>query len=165
MTLEELEARISRLEDIEAIKKLTASFGYLIDAKDWKAVANLFVENAIADFGPFEQYQGKADIHRFYRDVLPPQLSVTVHMLHNPIIEVKGGNARGEWNYEVSATQAPTNEAMWIAGKFENEYVKVNGEWKLKKCVARPYYITSFEEGWAKANYADTPYHEGWVKK
>jgi len=35
MTLEKLQARICYLEDVEAIKKLTASFGYLIDAKDW----------------------------------------------------------------------------------------------------------------------------------
>ena len=45
MTLEELEARVLRLEDIEEIKKLMAAFCYADDAIDVPEIIKLFAVN------------------------------------------------------------------------------------------------------------------------
>ena len=147
---EELEARIRRLEDIEAIKKLKATFAYLIDTGDWQGAANLFTEDAILDSGALGHCEGKAEIAKFLRDNLPQIFSFTVHMYHNPVIEVKGGKATGEWYYKVPATHASTNRALWVVGKYEDEYVKVGGEWKFKTWVSKTCFATPYDEGWVK---------------
>jgi len=150
MAEEELEARIRRLQDIEAIKKLKATFAYLIDTGDWQGVANLFTEEAVLDSGPLGHCEGRAEIAKFFRDDIPQTFSFTVHMYHNPVIEVKGDKATGEWYYKVPATHASTNRALWIVGKYEEEYTKVEGEWKFKAFASKSYFVTPYDEGWVK---------------
>lgn len=153
MAIEELEARIRLLEDIEAIKKLKATYGYLADALNWQGMVNLFTDDAIADFGPMGRYEGKEELTKCLRDIAFPASPFTVHMFHNPIIEVRGEKATGEWYFEVPATHAPPNRvarAAWMAGKYEEQYVKVGGEWKFKMIVAKVYYDTPYDEGWVK---------------
>ncbi|MFC1956890.1 nuclear transport factor 2 family protein [Chloroflexota bacterium] len=153
MTLEELEARIKLLEDTEAISKMTSKFAYFIDAQNWQAAADLFIEDAEFDTG-LGIYQGKNDITRFLREVLPSSFSFTVHMIHNPVIEVEGVNASGEWYLEVPVTQVPSNRALWAAAKYEATYIKIDREWKFKTLASRIYYITPFDEGWAQTKMA-----------
>jgi len=149
MTLEELEARIKILEDIEAIKKLTSTFSYFTDAENWQAAVNLFTEDAVIESAG-GKHKGTAEITKAFRDDTPKAYSFMMHMCHNPLIEVKGEKASGEWNVELPATHAPTNRALWIAVKWEFEYVKVGGEWKIKKLISKPYYFTPYDEGWVK---------------
>ena len=151
MTFESLAARIALLEDIEAIKKAQARFLYLIDDEDWQGVASMFMEPAVLDLGPSGCYRGREEIAKFYRE-LPQSLPLMVHMSHNPIVEVKGDNATGEWYYEVPATDAVANRAMWMVGKFEVEFAKINGEWKIKTWLAKCIYKTPYDEGWVKTN-------------
>jgi len=150
MTLEELEARIGLLEDTEAIKKLQATFCYANDSFDWQRTVDLFTADAVAEYGPFGNYKGKEEITKFCRDMLPKSISFLEHMLHNSIIEVKGNTATGVWYFETPVTQAPTPRAMWIAGKYNAEYVKIDGQWKFKKLAVEFYYITPYEDGWVK---------------
>lgn len=150
MTSEELEARITILEDIEAIKKHQHMFVYMIDDRDWQGVVNLFTEDAVLDLGPFGRYEGKAEITKFYNEIFPATYSFMAHMLHNPIIDVKGDKATGEWHSEMSGTYAPTDRAVWVAGKCKIEYVKAIGEWKFKTIKVTIYYNTPYDEGWVK---------------
>lgn len=73
-----------------------------------------------------------------------------MHMCHNPVIEVNGDKAKGEWYFDGPITHAPTNRALWMAGKYEDEYVKVQGEWKFNKLICKIYYRTPYDEGWVK---------------
>jgi hypothetical protein len=161
MTQGNLEARIKRLEDIEDIKKLRAAFCYAMDSGDWEGVTSLFTEDGIADMGTYGRCSGRAKIAEFAREILPSSLSFMVHMCHNPIIEVEGDEASGLWYFDLPATYTPvreavgvigppTSRAMWIAGRFEDEYVRVDGEWKFKTFVAKIYYETPFDEGWVR---------------
>lgn len=150
MSLEELEARIEILEDIEAIKKLQATFCYVNDSFDWQRTVNLFADDAVAEYGPFGHYQGKEEIAQFCRDKLPKGISFLQHMLHNPVIEVRGNTATSVWYFETPVTQAPKPKAMWIAGKYNAEYAKINSEWKFKRLAVEFYYITPYEDGWVK---------------
>jgi ketosteroid isomerase-like protein len=151
VTLGSLEMRIALLEDIEAVRKVQARFLYLIDEEDWQGVANMFTESAILDLGPSGSYRGKEEIAKFYRD-LPKSVPLQVHMSHNPIVEIKGDNATGEWYFEVPATDAVANKAMWIVGKFEVDFMRVDGEWKIQRWLAKCIYKTPYDEGWVKNN-------------
>jgi hypothetical protein len=150
MSQEGLEARITVLEDIEAIKKLKYQYAHLVDTRNWQDFAMLATEDAIWDFGDLGVYKGREEIIHFTRDIILKTYSFMMHMFHNPIIEVRGNEASGQWYFEVPATDATKNRAVWISGKYEEEYLKVNGTWKFRKVVGKIYFITPYDEGWVK---------------
>ena len=70
-TLEELQARIQRLDDTKQIEKLQRIYGYYRDYGDWEKVVDLWSDNAdsieVADHGV---YKGKAGVRRYYIDLI-----------------------------------------------------------------------------------------------
>ena len=153
---ESLEVRVQRLEDAEAVYRLGINYVGSIDSGDWKAVADMFTDDAVAGFGLFGHVEGIKAITEFFRDVVPPNLPYKIHKLHNPIIDVSGDTAKAQWHYEVAATSAPSNRAIWIAGRYTVECVKVKGEWKFKVFEAKDFYVTPYDQGWVKnSQYVD----------
>ena len=157
MTLEELEARIKVLEDIEAIKKLRATYCYLCDAglgdqRNRNELISHFTQNARVDFGfgPESQFEGRDGLEIFFGTVVPSAVTFSMHMVHDPIIEVKGDRATGKWYYEAPTTDVTTGKAQWMAGTYEEEYVREKGEWKFAFIGTKWNYITPYDEGWAK---------------
>lgn len=157
MTLEELAARIRVLEDIEEIKKLKARYCYLCDAGlgDERVCDELlshFSDRAKVDFGlgPTSQFEGKEGLKIFFGKVVPETLSFCMHMVHNPIIDVHGDRATGKWYYEVPTTNRASGGAEWMAGTYEEEYVRENGRWKFAFIRTRWKFITPYDEGWAR---------------
>lgn len=142
-----LEQRVATLEAIQDITVLRADYCYYADNGDYQKEGALFTDDAVCDFGPFGFYNGKAEITKFFQD-LPSGMKMTMHMVHNQKVQVTGDTATGEWYYEVPYTTT-ANQAGWIAGKYTEQYVKVNGEWKFKKVTADWYWNTPYEKGWA----------------
>jgi len=157
VTLEELEARIKVLEDIEAIRKLRAQYCYNVDAERLEELLSLFTDDARVDFGLFGTYEGNEGLTTFFRDVVAASLSFCQHMAHNPIIEVQGEKATGRWYFEVPSTMRGTDTAVWIAGTYEEKYVKERGEWRFNFIKANFNYMTPYEEGWAKTPFWSLP--------
>jgi len=71
------------------------------------------------------------------------------HMLA-PIIEVEGDDATGTWYLLVNQTdRTPQGEVpVWIQDKYENEYVRVGGEWKFSHLRFKFTFYTPYEDGW-----------------
>ena len=155
--MEELEARVKVLEDIEEIRKLKATYCYLCDAglgdegiRD-KLISH-FTEDARVDFGlgVASMFEGKDGLETFFGQVVPAAVSFCMHMVHDPIIEVRGDRATGKWYYEAPTTDASTNRAQWMAGTYEEEYVRESGKWKFAYIKTTWKYISPYDEGWAK---------------
>ena len=70
-TLEELQARITRLSDIKEIERLQKIYGYYQDYGEWQKIVDLFTDDGPsveeADWGV---YMGKAGIRRYFVDLL-----------------------------------------------------------------------------------------------
>jgi hypothetical protein len=157
MNLEELEARIRVLEDIEAIRKLKATYCYLCDAglsdpNNRRELISHFIRDAKVDFGfgPESQFQGPEGLEVFFGAVVPSAITFSMHMIHDPIIEVDGDRATGKWYYEAPTTDTSTGKAQWMAGIYQEQYVRENGEWKFSSIETKWNYITPYDEGWAK---------------
>jgi hypothetical protein len=155
--MEELEARIRVLEDIEAIRKLKATYCYLCDAglddeKNLNELLSHFSDKAKVDFGltPDSKWEGQEGLRVFLGQVVPGAVSFCMHMVHNPIIEVNGDTATGKWYYEAPTTDTSSNRAQWMAGAYLEEYVRENGEWKISFIRTEWNYISPYDEGWAK---------------
>jgi len=156
LALTALEQRVATLEDIQAITELRSDYCFYADTGDWQKIGGLFTDDAGVDFGPFGVYNGKTEITEFFRDRIPQSMNFTMHMVHNPKIHVTGDTATGEWYFETPATTS-ANKGFWIAGKYMEEYVKVDGVWKFKNIVADWYYNTPYEMGWAKEGMIKIP--------
>lgn len=128
--IEELKKRIGVLEDIEAIRKLRAKYGFLAREGKLEELAALFSEDATGDY-PYGKFESKMAFMEFFKNLSPRP----VNMSHNPIINVQGERATGEWYY-VGAFAGQKNAAILI-GKYDEEYVKDEGVWKFRRIKAR----------------------------
>lgn len=145
------------LEDIEEIKKLKAKYCYYVDERRLDDLMNLFAEEVYADFGPFGKVEGKKEnLRKWFEEVAFPTFLFFVHMVQNPIIEVEKDKAKGTWYFEVPAT-LKGNIQVWIAGRYDEEYVKVGGRWLIKTLKCSFFYITPYEEGWMKRKMITVP--------
>jgi ketosteroid isomerase-like protein len=147
-----LEARVQALEDVNAIKELKCMYAYYADEGNVDGILSLYVDDAVCDFGPFGVHEGKEQIRTLFTGLLEGS-SFTMHEMHNHVVTVTGDTATGEAYFEIPATMEPGHMAMWMGGKYVDDYVKVGGEWKFKKVTILWYYITPYEEGWAETPF------------
>ena len=151
-----LAERFTALEDIEAIKELKSIYCYLLDAgvagdsTKMDELVELFTDDCLVDFSELGVHQGRKAVADFYKDLVPSTLSYSAHMVSNPMIEVDGKTATGKWYFIVPCTFRQTAQASWVQGRYDEEYVKMEGQWKWKSITARFDHITPFEDGWAK---------------
>lgn len=149
-----LESRIQRLEDIEAIKQLKARYCALCDdGYDADQLADLFTEDAIWHGGSLGVAKGREKIRKFFQNT-PAVMPFAVHMVMNPEIEVDGDTATGRWYLFQAATFQPADKtaarALWGSARYDEEYVRVDGEWKFKSLRLTSRFWTPYDEGWEK---------------
>jgi len=156
----DIERRIQVLEDIEAIKRLKALYCHLVDAAvagdsfKWDELLNHFVQDSWVDFEILGRYEGIENVGKLFKDVVASLLSYSAHMVSNPIIDVDGDSARGKWYVHVPLTGKAQNMAGWLQGRYDEEYVKIDGEWKWKSMTTTFDFITPYDEGWVKTRLA-----------
>lgn len=164
-TLEELQARIQRLEDIKQIEHLQKIYGYYSDYGEWQKIVDLFADNdASVEEADRGVYKGKEGISRYYLDLLgnggKPQragwLSILFQLQGVVTVEPGGMAAKARW-YGMGMEAKPTASLhegelrqTWINGIYENEYVKEDGKWKIKRLYFNLTFRTPYEDGWLK---------------
>jgi hypothetical protein len=153
MSIDEIEARITVLEDIEKVKSLMSSYTYLIDTCQWDDVAALFADNAKAEWNILGSYDGKEAIANFFKNVVSVTIIWAAHQLLNPLVTVEGNKAKGTWYLFGPATvPSPEGEqAIWIQGRYDNEFVKEGYKWKVSLLKFAFVLMTPYEDGWVKS--------------
>jgi hypothetical protein len=132
---ETLEARIRRLEDIEAIKQLKARYGQACDDDhNPDKVAALFVPDGLwAGENIGVHAKGHAAIKDYIGGVRASgRMRNSAHMFMNPIITVNGDRATGEWRFVMCFTGKVGDGTLQyhrIIGFYEDVYVRVGDTW------------------------------------
>jgi len=148
MTDLDLAAKIQRLDDIEAIRNLKAKYcAFCDDGYNADGIASCFVEDGIWDGGVRGTYEGREAIRSFF-STGTSRITFAVHNVLNPIIEVDGDTAHASWYLFQPCTEA--GQAYWVSGVYQDDYVKVNGQWFFKHLRVTFNFWTPFEQGWAK---------------
>ena len=131
--LAELEAKIQRFEDIEAIKRLKYKYLRTLDSKLWDDLADCFTEDATTAYGDGKHsFQGRNAIMKFLKESLNPTM-ISMHQCHHPEIELTSDTtATGIWGLQDYLVMTQANRSLRGASFYYDEYVKVNGEWKIK---------------------------------
>lgn len=132
MDMAELEKRITRLEDIEAIKQLKIRYSHICDdMHNPDRIASVFVADGIWESPDFGQAKGHAEIRELFRK-FQQMFSFSQHNMMNPLIDVNGARATGVWYIGGPWDYAETGEKKWFWLRYDDDYVKVDGEWKYQ---------------------------------
>jgi hypothetical protein len=147
--LTDLDRRLRRLEDIEAIKQLKYRYWRHLDLKQWDALAQCFAPDATVCYssGKYE-FTGVDAIMRFLSEALGTERgSVTIHHGHHPEIELLGDvSARGTWALYNYMFNIKENRGIRIGAYYDDTYVKQAGAWKFQHIGYR--YL--FHEEWKR---------------
>lgn len=150
-----LEERIRVIEDRQAIRKLEAKYAYTCDVFDWDGFMSVFAEESSCDFGFMGSYKTKDEMDKFFREVVPQRLSFMRHFIFNESIEITSETtATGEWYFLTPGAHIGTNRALWFSGKYDEEFVKEKGEWKIKFLKCTFAFVTGYDTGWVKEERA-----------
>jgi hypothetical protein len=165
MTLEELEAEVTRLEDIQEIENLERIYGYYFDTRKLHEIVDLFSEKTVSvEIESHGQFLGKEGIRKMYligaggegedetrkRPRVPGGGTVIIQIGGVVTIGPDGKTAKGRWHTWLAET-FPFGGIMgqyWLHGYYENEFVKEDGRWLFSKLYWNTSFYTRFETGW-----------------
>jgi hypothetical protein len=99
------------------------------------------------DFGYLGKANGKAELKKFF-DALPRLLEFVKQFIHNHVVQIHGNTATGLSYLE--AKSVAKGESYLVAARYDDEYVKQNGQWKFTKMNLTPYFTVPLREGWAQ---------------
>jgi len=138
-----VEKRLGIIEDIEAIRRLQYQYGFYLDNRMWYEVAELFTDHSPSiEIGRRGRYLGKERILNFLQNVLGQgrwgllKNEIINHIQLQMVITVADDRqtARARSRAMVQGNSPPGSGSMLTAeGIYENEYVKDEGTWKLKR--------------------------------
>ena len=161
MSIEALEARVKELEDqlrtvqdIHEIEKLQRIYGYYLEHWMAKEIIDLFADGPDGGLEwPEGKYIGKEGVRRYFSTMenKDPEFMHQLMQL-SPVITINpdGKTASGRF-YSHGAVSLPRGGGVtqsFINGIYENEYVKENGKWKIKKIKWHLNYIAKPRTGW-----------------
>jgi len=146
---ESLEARVARLEDLEAIRRLLLDYRRHLDGKDIRAYAELFAADGefIAGPGGEIRAQGPEAIFALVDGMRGTLLTDAggddVHVAVNEVIELDGDRARvtSTWVYLIRG-EGDVPEVSKI-GHYDDVVTREGGRWKFLRREA-PMDIPSF---------------------
>jgi hypothetical protein len=169
MTLEELEAEVVRLrsqvaelasaKDCLDIWKLQSLYSHLYHVGRRRDVPALFAQKTPGVMLEMEDsgvYEGLESVTRFWNTVFDDARigagHLAVHMAVNPVIEIDPSRtrAKGLWHshgYCSFAVEGVLKQFLCM-GKYDMEYVKEDGQWKILRFVYRQAFMCPYERGW-----------------
>lgn len=139
--LAETRDRLALLEDRNEIERLQYAYGYFVDNRMFREMADLFCdEGCWIEIGQRGRYYGKERIHNFLLDVLGDgrwgllKDEVINHVQQQPIITI-ADDRQHAWSRaraQVQGNSPPDTPHFLLAdGIYENEYVREDGRWKI----------------------------------
>ena len=153
-------ARATRIDDINEIENLQSSYGYYADKMLWDEVVDLFSDDGTLEIGPSGVYVGKDSIRRYLLSLSggvqgPLEGVLYEHFQLQPIITLgdSGQTANGRWRlFLMTGVSGAGSGGNWGEGIYENEYVKEDGVWKIRKLHWYATFVAPYEGGWLNAD-------------
>jgi uncharacterized protein (TIGR02246 family) len=134
-----MDDRLRCLEDMEAIRKLIASYGPLADIGDAQGVAALWAENGSYSVGDFGEAQGWEQIGALILSDTHQELLTAGcgHILTAPHITLDGDSAIAI-NHSVVFRKAGDNHKAWRVSANRWELVRTDDGWRVQHRHNRP---------------------------
>jgi hypothetical protein len=156
--VQQLEAQVRELTDRELIRDLRYRYHEYVNEGKGADIAQLFSEDGVLDFGHLGKAKGRAEIQRFFRGIRQlapeqqleavPRITWVKQFIHNHVVQLHGDHGHGFAYLE--AKPIFNGEAYLVAARYDDDYVRINGEWKFSRMSLVPYFMVPLKEGWAQ---------------
>jgi hypothetical protein len=149
---------VAQLEAENALENLQRAYGFYVDKAMWKDAADLFADDATLEVTGHGAFVGKSRILQYLTSLSPDGLTrgkLMNYLQLQPVVHITqdGKTAQGRWRFIAEIGEWQKSQ-FWGAGRYENEYVKQNGIWKIKTLKAQFSIHTPYADGWGKTNEA-----------
>ncbi|MEM7018238.1 MAG: nuclear transport factor 2 family protein [Pseudomonadota bacterium] len=129
---------IEEMLEKEAVKEVRIMYSHYFDGKDVDALADLFTEDAICEFGPDYggDWVGKMQIKENFSKyaALEGPLYGVLHSVTNPWIRlVNETTANGRWYLHDLRTTEGAENPLILYGIYDDIYKKQNGRWLIHR--------------------------------
>lgn len=157
----DLEARIQRLEDIQAIHDLKMTYAKLCDeGYDADGIVGLFAEGIDVEWvsDVFGTHIGRDGIQTWFENV-SGEILWALHLMINPVIDVAedGQTATGRFYLlELATMTAPDGgepDAVVMTGKYADEFVKQDGVWRFRRISVDFEQVSNLDQGWVRQQF------------
>lgn len=168
--LAQLEHRVGELEDVNAIRRLHWAYGYYIDFNRADDVAELFAEDGEVIFlsGIYKGREGARRLYGTWFKSLflapgedgPAYGFLLDHFQMQDIVTVAPDRqtAKGRFRGMLFGGSHESREfkpeglplQFMEAGIYENDYVREDGQWKIKRLDYMMQWQANYEDGWSK---------------
>jgi hypothetical protein len=152
--VDEVEYRISQLNEEDEVRNLLHSYGYYIDRRMWPDVTTLFTNNGTVKVDG-TVYTGVTEIRKWLENMGPEGLTrgnLNEHLIFESTVEVKpSGREAVARGLEVGMIgDASAKTAFWEFNVFRNRFVKDSdsGIWKIKDLDLARLVVANYSSGW-----------------
>jgi ketosteroid isomerase-like protein len=147
-----LEQRLRRVEDELAIRRVLVDYSATQDAHDFDAYVALFARDGEWVNGS-TVHKGHAAIRKMLVDLYGAPAPGFVnndsyHITSNPQIEVNGDRAKARSRHLLVLRGANGQPTPALAGRYEDEFIREDGRWKILRRVDFP--VMPTPEEWMK---------------
>jgi hypothetical protein len=135
---EALEARIKRLEDVEGVWQLFMDYRRHLDARDFAAYSQLFVDGGVWS-GNLGEARGPAEIQALLErtlEVYADDSTRTHHLVCNPAVQIEGDRATAQSTWVYVTRDEDDRPTLALLGHYEDELVRDGDRWKFLRRVA-----------------------------
>ena len=147
-----LDARITRLEDVDAVERLDTIRAYYLAHSQWDNSAAIFAPDGSIEIAMRGVYVGRASVRRnlnLYTEVGMQYGLLHNHMVYQPVIHIGDDGRTAKMRARAFSIMGQhTRYAQWMGGTYENEYVKENGVWMIKRDHQINTYFAPYAIGW-----------------
>lgn len=163
VSVAELAARLTRLEDVRAIEQLKYRYAnYCDNHYDPEGIASLFVENGrwVVD-GEGGSMTGHEEIKAHFR-ALSDKITWALHYMIAPQIDVAedGQSATGRFYllclFTIENSQDPTQkDPVILTINYTDQFVKRDGTWYFQELLGRTHQVSNWDKGWVEQPFRD----------
>ena len=138
------------LVEIESIKAVKYRYLRGVDLRDPEVIASTLTEDATAAYASGKlSFEGRDAIVSFIIGSMPKAELLSAHRVHHPEIELTGPDtATARWALDDTVILLNANLTLRGAAYYEDEMVKQDGEWLIRRTgYRRIYEETSSRDG------------------
>lgn len=156
--MSDIEQRLRRLEDAEAIRALKARYLASCDNKDPATMRSCFCDGPVKiDFGRVGCYETADALVDIFRQLGCHDFIVEMHHGVNPRIDVTSAEAAsGKWGLHYQMINTRDRTLTQLGAYYEDEYRKTSAGWKIaaSKCVVTSTLVIQLADDAIKAIFA-----------
>lgn len=130
-------AELRRLLEIEKIRKVKLYYSQLMDMRDIDGLIKICTDDCVCEYGPYGVWRGRQEIYDGWKAVFKDGVPYGgFHATTNQWIELTSPTTALSRSYLHDISNEPdprANPVVWY-GIYDEDYVKIDGEWKMRFC-------------------------------